>query len=134
LIAKQYGTKVQSVEINFDAHAITEIGFRRDNEWSMPTEEFFASYEKLESHELTAAAEGDVQSETEESLLRGLEQQLRAVEQSVGDGVLFIESEQDTDYPKTRHRQVTTVVEGDSRLSFQFTVEPPLKVAVYRKP
>jgi hypothetical protein len=134
LIAKQYGTKVQSVEINFDAHAITEIGFRRDNEWSMPTEEFFASYEKLESHELTAAAEGDVQSETEESLLRGLEQQLRAVEQSVGDGVLFIESEQDTDYPKTRHRQVTTVEEGDSRLSFQFTVEPPLKVAVYRKP
>jgi hypothetical protein len=133
LIARQYGTKVHSVEVNFDANAMTEIGFRRDNEWSVPTEEFFASYEKLESHELTAVAEGDVQSETEDSLLQSLEQQLRAVEQTVGEGVLFIESEQGTDYPKTRHRQVATVVDGENRLSFQFNVEPPLKVAVYRK-
>jgi hypothetical protein len=133
VIARQYGTRVHSVEINFDANAMTEIGFRRDSEWSMPTEEFFASYEKLESHELTAAAEGDVQSETEDRLLQSLEQQLRAVGQTVGDGVLFIESEQGTDYPKTRHRQVTTVVEGENRLNFHFTVEPPLRVAVYRK-
>jgi hypothetical protein len=135
LIARQYGTKVHSVEVDFDANAMTEIGFRRDNDWSVPTEEFFASYEKLESHELTAVAEGEVQSETEDSLLQSLEQQLRALEQTAGDGVLFIESGQGTgtDYPKTRHRQVTAAGDGESRVNFQFTVEPPLKVAVYRK-
>jgi hypothetical protein len=134
MIVRQYGTKVQSVEPNFDAHAMTEIGFRRDNEWSMPTDEFFAEYEKIESHELTAAAEGDVQSHTEDELLRGLEQQLLALRESAADGVVFIENEQGgNDYPKTRHTQLPKVTAGESRMNFRFTVEPPLRVAVYRR-
>jgi hypothetical protein len=133
VIVRQYGTRVQSVEPNFDAHAMTEIGFRRDNEWSMPTEEFHAEYEKLEAHELTAAAEGEVQSETEASLLSSLEEQLLAVRESAGEGVVFIESEQGNDYPKTKHTQLPRVVDGHSSLVFRFTVEPPLRVAVYRR-
>lgn len=133
MIVRQYGTRIQSVEPNFEAHAMTEIGFRRDNEWSMPTEEFFSEYEKVEGHELTAAAEGDVQAEAEDNLLRALEEQLRAVQQSVGDGVLLVENELGNEYPKTRHTQLPRVDEGHSRLYFRFTVEPPLRVAVYRK-
>lgn len=134
MIAKRYGSKVQSVTPNFDARAMNEVGFQRDNEWSMPTEEFMESYEKTETHELTAAAEGSVQGDAEEKLLESLEEQLVAVEKTVGDdGVLMIESEQGVDYPKTRHTQTNQVVGNENRLYFRFTVEPPLRVAVYRK-
>ena len=134
MIAKRYGSKVQSVTPTFDARAMNEIGFQRDNEWSMATDEFTASYEKVETHELTAAAEGDVQGEAEEKLLESLREQLLAVEKTVGDdGILMVESEQGGDYPKTRHTQTNQLVGHENRLFFRFTVEPPLKVAVYRK-
>jgi hypothetical protein len=132
VIAKVYGTKIQSVQPNFDANAMNEVGFQRDNEWSMPTEEFFGSHEKTETHELTAAAEGDVQGEAEENLLSSLQEQLLAVEKAAGDGIVVIESEQGVDYPKTRHTQTSQVVGHENRLYFRFTVEPPLRVAVYR--
>jgi hypothetical protein len=134
VIAKRYGSKMQSVMPNFDARAMNEVGFQRDNEWSMPTDEFLESYEKVETHELTAAAEGEVQGEAEERLLESLQEQLAAVEKTVGDeGVLMVESEQGVDYPKTRHRQTSQLVGNENRLYFRFTVEPPLRVAVYRK-
>jgi hypothetical protein len=134
VIAKRYGSKIQSVTPNFDARAMNEVGFQRDNEWSMTTDEFMESYEKVETHELAAAAEGDVQGEAEEKLLESLQEQLNAVDRTVGDdGVLVIESEQGVDYPKTRHTQTNQVVGHENRLFFRFTVEPPLKVAVYRK-
>jgi hypothetical protein len=133
VIAKQYGTKLQSVRPNFDALAMNEIGFRRDNEWNHPTDDFFATHEKTETHELTAAAEGDVQGAAEEQLLESLQDQLLAVERAAGDdGVVVVESEQGVDYPKTRHTQTTKVVDGANRFYFRFTVEPPLRVAVYR--
>jgi hypothetical protein len=131
VIVRQYGTRVQSVEPNFEAHAMNEIGFRRDNEWSMPTEAFFAGYEKVQAHELTATSEGDVQSEAEAALLEELEGRLREALAGAGNGVLLIESD-GKDYPKTRHTQTTRVVEGENRFFFQFTVAPPLRVAVYR--
>jgi hypothetical protein len=133
VIVRQYGTRVHSVEPNFDARAMNEIGFRRDNEWSLSTEEFLESYERLEARELTAAAEGVVQGEAEERLLQSLLEQLQAMVAAAGDGVLLIESAQGVDYPKTRHTQTTQVVDGANRLYFRFTVEPPLRVAVYRK-
>jgi hypothetical protein len=133
LIVRQYGTKVHSVTPNFDAHAMTEIGFRRDHEWSMSTDEFHEQYERVEGHELTAAAEGDVQNKAEETLLHSLQEQLLAVAACVGDGVLLVESEQGNDYPKTRHTQSNRLVEGMNRAFFRFTVEPPLRVAVYRR-
>jgi hypothetical protein len=134
VIAKRYGSKIQSVKPNFDARAMNEIGFQRDNEWSIATDEFTESYEKVETHELAAAAEGDVQGEAEEKLLESLHEQLIAVANTVGDeGVLLIESEQGNDYPKTRHTQTSKVVGSENRLYFRFTVEPPLRVAVYRK-
>lgn len=133
MIAKRYGTKIQSVTPNFDARAMNEIGFQRDNEWAEPADEFFEKYEKIETHELTAAAEGEVQGEAEEKLLQSLQEQLMAVAKTVGQGVLLIESEQGTDYPKTRHTTTNNVVGHENRLFFRFTVEPPLRVAVYRR-
>ena len=134
MITKRYGSKVQSVTPNFDARAMNEIGFQRDNAWSLATDEFAETYEKVETHELTAAAEGEVQGEAEEKLLESLLEQLLAVEKTMSeDGVLMVESEQGTDYPKTRHTQTNQLVGHENRLYFRFTVEPPLRVAVYRK-
>jgi hypothetical protein len=133
MIVKQYGTKIQSVQPNFDARAMNEIGFTRDHEWSMPTEEFFEQHEKLEAHELTAAAEGDVQDEAEEQLLQSLQEQLLAVDRAAGDGYVLLESAQGVDYPKTRGSQTTQVIDGANRLYFRWAVEPPLRVAVYRR-
>jgi hypothetical protein len=133
VIVRQFGTKVQRVEPDFRACAMNEIGFRRDGEWSLPTDEFFNSYEKTDTHELMAEAEGDVQSEAEARLLASLEQQLRAVADGAGDGVVLIESDLARDYPKTRHTQTTVVVGGENRFYFRFTVAPPLRVAVYRR-
>jgi hypothetical protein len=132
VIAKRYGTKVQSVRPNFDAHAMNEIGFTRDHEWSEAAEQFFAEREQVATHELTAAAEGDVHGEVEATLLRALEDQLTAIVAGAGDDVVLVLNEQN-DYPKTRHAQTTRVVEGSNRLYFHSTVEPPLRVAVYRK-
>jgi hypothetical protein len=134
VIAKKYGTKIHTVQPNFDARAMNEIGFTRDHDWSMDTKEFLETYEQTEAHDLTAAAEGEVQGDAEETLLRSLQDQLLAVSRGAGgDSVVLVLSEQGVDYPKTRHTQTTRVVEGANRLYFRFTIEPPLRVAVYRK-
>jgi hypothetical protein len=133
LIVRRYGANVLSVQPDFDANAMNEIGFRRDNDWSLPADEFFGTYGKVSTHELTAEAEGDVQTEAERALLTSLQEQLLALASSAGDDVIFIESEPGTDYPKTRHTQTTLVVEGANRLYFRFSVRPPLRVAVYHR-
>ena len=134
MIAKKYGTKIHTVQPNFDARAMNEIGFTRDHDWSMDTKEFLETYEQTETHDLTAGAEGEVQGDAEETLLRSLQDQLLAVSRGAGDdSVVLVLSEQGVDYPKTRHTQTTRVVEGANRLYFRFTIEPPLRVAVYRK-
>ncbi|CAN5783049.1 hypothetical protein BH23GEM10_BH23GEM10_13150 [soil metagenome] len=132
MIAKAYGATLHSVEPNFDSRAMNEVGFRRDNEWSMALDEFLAAHDKMETHELTAATEGDVQGEAEAALLSSLQDQLMATVDAAGDGVVVIESEQGVEYPKTRHTQTTQVVGGANRLYFRFTIEPPLRVSVYR--
>jgi hypothetical protein len=132
VIVRRYGTTVQSVQPDFDANAMNEIGFRRDDAWSMPADAFLHEYERTEAHELTAVKDGPVQSECEAALLRSLHEQLMAVHEAAGDGMLLIENEQ-VDYPKTRHTQTTHVVEDQNRLHFRYRVEPPLRVAVYRR-
>jgi hypothetical protein len=132
-MVRRYGTQVRSVAPDFDPNVLNEIGFRRTGEWSLPSAEFFDAYTKVESHALTATADGDVQNLVKENLLYSLREQLTAVAESVGaDGVLLIESDQD-DYPKTRQKQTTQLVEGANRLFFRYTVDPPLRVAVYRR-
>jgi hypothetical protein len=133
MMVRRYGTQVRSVEPDFDPNVLNDIAFRRTSDWSLPSEEFFAVYEKVASHALTATADGDVQNIVKDNLLYSLREQLAAVAETVGaDGVLLIESASD-DYPKTRQKQTTHLVEGANRLFFRYTVDPPLRVAVYRR-
>ena len=76
MILRQYGTSYQSVEINFNPTAMTEIGFRRDRVFSIPVEEFESGYTLVESGELTAEADAEVQKVAEEAILAQLEEEL----------------------------------------------------------
>ena len=134
MILRRYGNSVQSVVLNFDSRALTEIGFRRDHGISHPAEEFFASHERVHSHELAVTAEGYVQDEVEQLLLEDLEGRVLRLEQELSeDEFLLVESEQGVDYPKTRTVQKTVVREGENRLHFTITVHPPLRMGAYRK-
>lgn len=133
MILRRYGDTLQSVDTNFDRRALTEISFRRNGDRSFEADEFFEAHEKLEEHALAATAEGSVQDEAEAELLERLEARLREVEEKLGDDeILLIENTAD-DYPKTREKRQDVVVGGENRLHFLWRVEPPLRIAVYRR-
>lgn len=133
MIVRRYGTKILSVRPNFDSRAMTEIGFQRDGEFEATTDEFESSHEKVSELALTAAATGAVQGDVEDELLKELAEKLAAAEREAGDGLLLIENQPGTDQPKTVGTQNTIVEAGENRLRFGYTVEPPLRVSVYRR-
>lgn len=134
MILRLYGQNVESVMPNFDSKALTEIGFRRTREHSIPAEEFESGYEKVEEHALEATADGRVQDEVEQVMLDELEARLRELESALDpDQVLYVESEAGTDYPKARDVRKKIVEEGRNLIHFTARVEPPLRIGVYRK-
>lgn len=134
MILRRYGQTVQSVELDFDSKALTEVGFRRDGAHSMPVDEFDAGYEQVEVHELAETTEGDVHDEVEAALLKKMETDVRAILDGMGeDEVLYVESQQGVDHPKTRSTTTNVIVEGENRLHFTVRLDPPLRLGVYRK-
>jgi hypothetical protein len=133
MIYRRYGTSFQSVDLNFDSKALNEISFRRDRESAVSIDGFEERYQLVETAELVAEAEGDVQDHTEQELLDRLESGIRDLLGRLGDGeVLVVENEQGHDYPKTRQQTSNVIVEGENRLRFSYTVAPPLRLGVYR--
>lgn len=132
MIFRKYGSKVESVTPNFDSRAMNEIGFQRTNETSLAADEFEAQYTRVGGRELTAQAEGGVQDEAEREVLAQLQSQLDEMVTALKPGeVLLVESEAGKDYPKTREKQRTIVVDGMNRLRFERSVEPPLRIGIY---
>ena len=132
MILKQYGTSYHSVETNFNSTAMTEVGFRRDREFSVSVEEFDQKYQKVSESELSAEASGTVQGEVEEEVLTKLEASLQSAADGLeADHVLVVLNDRD-DQPKTRERRETVVVNGETRFQFHWWVDPPLRVAVFR--
>lgn len=135
MIFRRYGTSYQSIEPNFDSLALNEVAFRRDRKESIEAEEFDASFETLATHELVAEAEGDVQDETEELMLQRLEAKLQELLDGLGDSeILVVENEQGHDWPKTRQKTSNVIVEGENRLKFDYSIAPPLRISVRRRP
>lgn len=132
MIFRKYGSTLHSVEPNFDARAMNEIGFRKNGEQELPWADFEQNYERTAGHELTAEGSGDVQNDAEEQVLNGLREQLDAILASIpGSSVLLVESEMGKDYPKMREKVSNVVVGNENRLHFDRTVEPPLRIGVY---
>ena len=132
MIFKRYGTSYQSVDPNFQATALTEVGFRRDRERTISEEELAAEYQRHTTHELLAEADGMVQDHTEQLLLDRLESKLFELEATLDTHhILVIENDSGRDWPKPRQRIRNVVVEGENRLYFEYTISPPLRMTVY---
>ncbi len=133
MILRRFGDKMLSVRPAFDAHAMNEVGFTRDGTVTLSVADFEQRYQRGDVHELTAHADGDVQDEVEQAVLRTLQERIAELEAEAGsDGVLLIESQAGVDYPKTRGQQTTIVVETENRLRFAYTIEPPLRLGSFR--
>lgn len=134
MILKRYGAQLQSVDLNFDPIALNEIGFRKSDDYSVEADEFEARYQLVDTRELTASAEGQVQNEAEAAVLASLEKQLESLRSGLQNGqILVVESEAGRDYPKIREKVTTRVVEGKNKLHFVRTVDPPLRIGIYAR-
>lgn len=131
MILKRYGAALHSVEPHFDARALNEIGFRRSHELSIDGDEFAAAYELIDVHELVASAEGLVQMDAEQGVLNRLREQLEHLEAKHAGRLLVLQNEAGRDYPKLHEKITTIVVEGENKLHFHRTVDPPLRMGVY---
>jgi hypothetical protein len=133
MIAKRYGKRIQSVDPDFSAVAMTEIMFRRGGDWEMDAAEFEAAYRLVREEALVASGEGDVQTDVENGILDTLLADLRALQSAVGEGdILVVENESGRDYPKLHSTQRTVVVGFENRLHFTYRVDPPLRIGIYR--
>lgn len=134
MILRRYGTSVHSVELNFNPAAMTEIGFRRDQEFTLPVDDFTSDWEKVEERSFAPTAEGRVQIETDRALLAELESGIRTMEETLEPGeVLYLENEHGTDYPKVSDTQKDIVEDHENVIHFSARVHPPLRMGRYRK-
>ena len=135
MMLKRYGAMLHSVQPDFDSRALNEIGFRRDRRLSLRVADFDAGYEAVAVVDLSVETDGAVQHEAEKELLRSLQRELRRAESELEEGgVVVIESQQGVDYPQTRGRKQNQIRDGQNRLYFHWTIDPPLRVGLYRKP
>lgn len=133
MILKRYGVFYHSVKPNFNPTAITEIGFMRDRAFSVRASDL-AGYELAETVELSAEADAAVQRHAEKALLADLEEALQQRIASLVPGQVLVVLNEREDWPKTRERRETVLVEGENRFHFHWWVDPPLRVAVYGAP
>lgn len=133
MLLRRYGSRFQSVELNFDSKALNEISFRRDHQHAWDQEDFEAAFSRTGGHALEAEAEGDVYDEAETAALADLQAQVEAVLDGLEEGeVALVESESGGEYPKTRQTTRNVIVEGENRLHFTSRISPPLQIGVYR--
>lgn len=134
MILRRFGSRVASVVPRFDSRALNEIGFTRTDTFDASREEFDQEWERVTGSELGPKADGDVQDAVERELLEKLRSSLIDLESAMRpDEVLLVENEIGKDHPKTRGTKRMVIVAGESRHHFDWRVDPPLKVGVYRR-
>jgi hypothetical protein len=134
MLLRRYGKNIQSVEPNFQANALTEIGFIKTDGFRAQADDFADEWEAVDARVISGTTVGDVKSEVESALLADLLRQLDEVLAEAGAGaVVLVENALGQDHPKTRDSTQTLVVDGENRLRFTYTVDPPLRVGVYRR-
>lgn len=126
MILRRYGSTFESVDTAFDPNALTEIGFRRNRAFSVPSEEFEAGWQRVRVHEMGPRTTGPVQIKAEGELLETVQEELDGLLEALEEGeVLVVENQQGVDWPKTCHVQ--------KQSHFEHWVEPPLRIGIYRK-
>ena len=133
MIVRRYGKWYHSVQPNFNPSAMTEIGFQRDRAFSVAAAELEREYAQGETFELGAEADADVQRDAERDLLANLERSVADRVAGLESGQLLVVMNNRTDWPKTRERRESVIVDGENRFQFHWWVDPPLRVAVCGK-
>jgi hypothetical protein len=134
MLVRRYGSTIQSVDPNFDAKAMTEIGFRRTSGFSMPAEEFAKAYERVGEYLISGKSDAPVQKDAEESLLSSLLDQIGVLQRGLQEGdVLLFENEVGKDFPKMREQQKGVLVDGQNRIHFFRSVDPPIRLGHLRR-
>lgn len=134
MLLKRYGTTVHTVVTDFKAEALSEISFRRDGAFSLPTERFESLYRRVREESLDAQVDGPVQMQAEEELLTALAERIEAARTNLDESeVLLIENSAGVDWPKTRERRQDVLRDGENRFHFHWRVDPPLRLGVYRR-
>lgn len=134
MLLRRYGKKIQSVEPNFQPNALTEIAFTRTDDFHEEADAFQEQWQLAASHEVSGSTDGDVKTEVERALLEDLLGQIDAVVAEASDGeVVLVENALGQDHPKLRDATKGRVVEGQNRLHFTYTVDPPIRLGVYRR-
>ena len=129
MIIRRYGNRFHSVSMDFDAAAMTEVGFRRDGMQEWDSEEFLSTHEMIREEEITAEATDAVQDAAERVMLEALEERFNAVLASLEEGqVLSVESKTGVDHPRTRYDRTT---KGDRE--FTYTLDRPLRLGIWAK-
>ena len=133
MILRVYGETVQSVAMHFDSKAFNEVGFRRDRQNSIPVDEFEREWEKVSEHEISAKDEGLVQDHTQQRMLDSMESAVNELLAGLGEQEALRVENDETDWPKARDTQRKIVEDGQNRLQFEAWVDPPLRLAVWRR-
>ena len=133
MILRRYGSFYHSVQANFNPAGLTEIGFQRDRAFSVKAEDFEQSFERVRTADLVASRDGGVQRHVERAVLEQLEQSLAEKAAEAGpDGAVVVLNQRD-DWPKTRERRETVLGDLENRPHFYWWIDPPLRLAIYRR-
>lgn len=134
MLLRRYGSRIQSVEPNFVSTAMTEIGFIRGGDFTAPADDFLEEYERVGEHSITAQASGDVKLEAEQAMLDSVRAQLDGImAEEPDEAMLLVENGPGGDHPKPRDNTTREVITAKNRLHFEYTLDPPLRIGVYRK-
>lgn len=128
-MVRRYGNRVEVVEPDFKAEAMTEVGFRRtgENRWDLA--QFLDEYAMVRGVEINAEFTDAVQDTAERGMLRALMDKLQGIQDALRpDEILSVESELGKDYPRTRYERTTT---GDQE--FTYSLDRPLRLGILKK-
>ena len=129
MIIRRYGDSYHSVTLDFDPAAMTEVGFRRDNEQQWDVGDFEGQYELVREESIISEATHAVQERAERLMLEALEERFHEVYATLEeDHLLCIHSERGKDHPRTRYDRIT---KGDQ--DFTYTLDRPLRLGIWRK-
>lgn len=128
-IVRRYGKRVETVEPDFRAEAMTEVGFRRTGEAKWALDEFLDQYAMVRQVDLTAEATDEVQERAEKGMLQSLADKLQGILDALKpDEVLSVESEVGRDYPRTRYDR-----SSKGGQEFTYSLDRPLRLGIFRK-
>ena len=128
-IVRRYGNKVETVEPDFRAEAMTEVSFRRTGEQKWKLEEFMDEYALVRTVDLSAEGSSANQDTAERAMLQTLKDKLDGILSALKpDELMSVESQIGKEYPRTRYERSTR---GEKE--FTYGLDRPLRLGLFKR-